>query len=52
MRGIGHKSLQAAVGQLELIGKGSLFTLWAHVNTLFGSCKAHAMVSCAGLLFT
>jgi hypothetical protein len=42
MQGIGHGSLQAAMGQLELIGKGSLFALWAHAKALFGNCKAHA----------
>ena len=39
MRRIGHESLQAAVGWLKLIGKGSLFTFWACMSTSFSSCS-------------
>src|SRR5260221_2167284 len=35
---------QAAVGQLELIGKGSAFTSWANASISLGSHPAHGKV--------
>src|SRR5260221_7944012 len=39
MQGLGHKGVQASVGQLELISKVSAFTSWANLSSQSSSCK-------------
>ena len=54
--GFEHKSFQVAVGQLNLISKAMISSLWADVTTLVGTypcslyiMKARAAVSCSSL---
>ena len=47
MRVVAGECFQAALGQLEFIGKGSVFASWAHASGCsFGPTRAHRQGQC------